>query len=83
MPQNTIAVLKPFSRPNSNKRIRRCFSRENSLVLEFMEEPTKSSIIEVAAIEDEADSKGDEAMKSSRGDSVTQRSIEIYIDAQE
>ena len=53
-------------------------------MLEFMEEPMKSSTIEAAANEDETDSKGDEdeAMKS-RGDSVTQRSIEIYIDAQE
>ena len=51
-------------------------------MLEFMEEPTKSSTIEAAATEDETDSKGDEAMKSG-GDSVTQRSIEIYIDAQD
>ena len=79
-PKNAITVFNPFSRPNFNKR--RYVSRANSLVLQF--EPTKSSVIEAAAVnEDETDSKGDEAMKSRAGNSVTQRSIEIFIDAQE
>ena len=81
-----------FSRPKSNTRTRGDISRNNSLVLERMEETTMTNI--EAAVEDKAAPTLDEERKeehrsfdyverNAEGGLVTQKSIEIFIHAQQ
>ena len=72
-----------FSRPKSNTRTRGDISRNNSLVLERMEETTMTNIEAADEERKEEHRSFDYVERNAEGGLVTQKSIEIFIHAQQ